>query len=313
MQAPKISNLVKVAATAIGLITISGQAASAFDLTPGTAFSLSLECLNDSVGLITGKNATDANGWQYAFDSNTDGMNGNYWVGAAPGKENPYNISGMAIKETATSVIIAINGNMKLGGEAEAGAAGGQIGYGDLFFNMSGKNFLPAMQSGDLFGIRFASANASGVQQLGVYSGVQAKTVTDIKEGYTVATYGGIAGGNNSYQGQVAYGGGTVGYGDLTTNYFTNNGQNNTFNLNEIASGTFVTGISFLSQGAITQELLATGYNSSKFTGSQTIAFQFNKPGVSVPEPATLSGLAFVGATLATGKLRKQNGKTQKA
>ena len=313
MKPPRISNLVKVAATAIGLISISGQAASAFDLKSGTALSLSFECLNDSVGLVTGANPTDANGWQYAFDSNRDGMNGNYWVGAAPGQRNPYDFSGLAIKETATSVIIAINSNMSLTGQAESGVTGGQIGYGDLFLNMSGKNFLPAMQSGDLFGIRFASANASGVQQLGVYSGVQAKTVTDIKDGYTVATYGGIAGGYNSYESQVARGGGTVGYGDLTTNYFTNNGQNNTFNLNEIASGTYRGGITFLAQGTVTQELLATGYNASKFNGSQTIAFKFDKSAVAVPEPATLGGLAFVGATLVASKLRKQNGKTQKA
>lgn len=309
MKTTKISNLFKVAATAIGIISISGQAASAFDLKSGTALSLSFECLNDSVGLITGANATDANGWQYAFDSNRDGMNGNYWVGSAPGQTNPYDFSGLAIKETATSVIVAINSNMLLTGQAESRAVGGQVGYGDLFLNMSGKNFLPAMQSGDLFGIRFASANASGVQQLGVYSGVQAKTVTDIKDGYTVQTYGGLAGGNNSYQGQVAQGRGTVGYGDLTSSYFTNNGQNNTFNLNEIASGTYRGGITFLAQGAMTQELLNTGYNASKFGGTQTIAFKFDKSVVSVPEPATLGGLALIGATLTASKLRKQSAK----
>lgn len=313
MKTPKFSNLLKVAATAIGIISVTGQAASAFDLKGGTAWSLSLECLNDSVGLVTGAHAVDANGWQYAFDSNTDGMNGNYWVGSAPGQRNPYDLSGLAIKETATSVIIAINANMPLTGQAEAGVTGGQVGYGDLFLNMSGKNFLPAMQSGDLFGIRFASANASGVQQLGLYSGVQAKTVTEIKDGYTVQTYGGLTGGNNSYEGQVAQGGGTVGYGDLTSSYFTNNGQNKTFNLNEIASGTYRGGISFLAQGAVTQDLLATGYNAGKFNGTQTIAFKFDKSAVSIPEPGTLAGLALVGMTLAASKLRKHNAKSQAA
>lgn len=164
------------------------------------------------------------------------------------------------------------------------------------------------MNSGDLYGIRFASANASGVQQLGVYSGVQAKTVTDIKEGYTVQTYGGLAGGSNSYESQVKTGGGTVGYGDLTSAYFTNNGQNNSFNLNEIASGNYLTGISFLSQGAITQQLLSTGYDSSKFQGTQTIAFQFSKSAISqaVPESSTAAGLTIFGLAFAGSQIRKK-------
>ncbi|MGA9378964.1 MAG: PEP-CTERM sorting domain-containing protein [Phormidium sp.] len=311
------STLLKTLVATISIISVTGQAASAFDLKPGTALSLSFECLNDTEGLVTGKNAKDANGWQYAFDSNKDGMNGNYWVGSAPGKTNPYDFSGMAFKETATSVIIAINSNMLLTGQAESGVTGGQIGYGDLFLNMSGKNFLPAMQSGDLFGIHFASANASGVSQLGVYSAVQAKTVTNIKDGYTVQTYGGLAGGNNSYESQVKQGGGTVGYGDLTSSYFTNNGQNKTFNLNEIASGTYLGGINFLAQGAVTQQLLGTGYNATKFKGTQTIAFEFNKsvftPAASVPEPTTLGGLALIGVTLTASKLRKKNAKCQEA
>lgn len=306
MKLKKISSLLKVAITTVGILSVA-QGAYAGSLT-GSAFSISLECLNDSTGLLLGSNPTDANGWQYAFDSNKDGMNGNYWVGAAAGQVNPYDISGMAVKETADSVIIAINGNMKLTGEAEAGAAGGQIGYGDLFFNMSGKTFLNAMNSGDLYGIRFASANASGVQQLGVYSGVQAKTVTDIKEGYTQA-YGGLAGGYNSYESQVQRGSGTVGYGDLTSGYFTNNGQNNSFNLNEIASGKYLTGISFLSQGAITQELLNTGYNSSQFQGTQTIAFQFSKSAISqaVPESSTVAGLTIFGLAFAGSQIRKKH------
>ncbi|MBE9035163.1 XDD3 family exosortase-dependent surface protein [aff. Roholtiella sp. LEGE 12411] len=306
MKTHQLSNLLKIALSTVGILSIAGQGAYASDL-KGTAFSISLECLNDTTGLLLGTNPTDTSGWQYAFDSNTDGMNGNYWVGAAPGQKNPYDIYGMAIKETATSVILALNGNMKLTGESETGAAGGQIGYGDLFFNMSGKTFEDAMSSGNLFGIHFSSVNASGVQQLGVYSGVQAKTVTDIKEGYTVNTYGGLAGGKNSYEGQVKQGGGNVGYGDLTNSYFTNNGKNQTFNLNAIASGKYLTDISFLTQGAVTQQLLATGYDATKLKGSQTIAFQFNKSAISqsVSEPANLAGLTIFGLALAGSQVRK--------
>ncbi|QKQ74482.1 PEP-CTERM sorting domain-containing protein [Nostoc sp. TCL240-02] len=307
MKTQKLFNLLKVGIATFGIFFVAGQGAYASDL-KGTAFSISLECMNDTAGLLMGQNSTDANGWQYAFDSNTDGMNGNYWVGAAPGKVNPYDISGMAIKETATSVIVAINGNMKLTGEAEQGAAGGQIGYGDLFFNMAGKTFENAMSSGDLFGIHFSSVNASGVQQLGVYSGVQAKTVADSKEGYSVG-YGGLAGdGWISYETQVQQGGGVVGYGDLTSSYFTNNGKDKTFNLNVIDSGNYLNGISFLAQGDITQQLLTTGYDANKFNGTQTIAFEFKKSGIvqPTPEPASLAGLGIVGLALVGSKRRKK-------
>ncbi|MEH2181492.1 PEP-CTERM sorting domain-containing protein [Nostoc sp.] len=308
MKTQNLFNLLKVGITTFGIFFVASQGAYASDL-KGTAFSISLECMNDTTGLLMGKNSTDASGWQYAFDSNTDGMNGNYWVGAAPGKVNPYDISGMAIKETATSVIVAINGNMKLTGEAEQGAAGGQIGYGDLFFNIVGKTFENAMSSGDLFGIHFSSVNASGIQQLGVYSGVQAKTVADSKEGYSVG-YGGLAGdGWISYETQVKQGGGVVGYGDLTSSYFTNNGNDKTFNLNVIDSGKYLSGISFLAQGDVTQQLLATGYDANKFNGIQTIAFQFKKSAIvqSTPEPASLAGLGIVGIALAGSKRRKKS------
>ncbi|MEH2308929.1 XDD3 family exosortase-dependent surface protein [Nostoc sp.] len=308
MKTQNLFNLMKVGIATFGIFFVAGQGAYASDL-KGTAFSISLECMNDTTGLLMGQNSTDANGWQYAFDSNKDGMNGNYWVGAAPGSVNPYDISGMAIKETATSIIVAINGNMKLTGEAEQGATGGQIGYGDLFFNMAGKTFENAMSGGDLFGIHFSSVNASGVQQLGVYSSVQAKTVTNIKEGYTVG-YGGLAGdGWISYETQVKQGGGVVGYGDLTSSYFTNNGKDKTFNLNVIDSGNYLNGISFLAQGNVTQQLLTTGYDANKFNGTQTIAFEFKKSGIvqSTPEPASLAGLGMVGLALAGSKLRKKS------
>ncbi|MEH2252583.1 PEP-CTERM sorting domain-containing protein [Nostoc sp.] len=308
MKTQSLFNLLKIGITTFGIFFVAGQGAYASDL-KGTAFSISLECMNDTTGLFMGQTPTDASGWQYALDSNKDGMNGNYWVGAASGKVNPYDISGMAIKETATSVIVAINGNMKLTGEAEAGATGGQIGYGDLFFNMAGKTFEDAMSGGDLFGIHFSSVNASGVQQLGVYSGVQAKTVADSKEGYSVG-YGGLAGdGWISYETQVKQGGGVVGYGDLTSSYFTNNGKDKTFNLNVINSGNYLNEISFLAKGDVTQQLLTTGYDANKFNGTQTIAFEFKKSTIlkSTPEPASLAGLGIVGLALAGSKRRKRS------
>lgn len=309
MKSSKLSNLFKIAATAIGVLSATGQAAHAFDLAPGTSFSQTFECWNDSIGLVTGKNPTDANGWQYAIDSNTDGANGRYGIGSAPGQTNPFDFSGIAIKQTATSVIVAINSNMPLAGSLDDGHL---IGYSDLFFTMPGENFAQAMQSGNLYGIHFASANHSGVQQLGVYSNVQAKTVTDLVDGYT-SSYGGIT----RYENDVKSLRGTPSHGDLTSSYFTNNGQNQKFDLNAIKSGTYFRDISFLAQGTVTQDLLATGYDTTKFKGTQTIAFQFNKsavtPTASVPEPSTLVALGSIGLALAASKSRKQTANANKA
>jgi hypothetical protein len=319
----------------LGFFALTGQA-QAGQLTTGTTFSVSLECLNDSVGLSVGSTGSnhvnDSNtGWQYSIDSQTDGMNGNYGVGSAAGTVNPYDIKGIAVKETATSIIVALNANMPLVGNAESGAQGGQIGWGDLFFNFKGETFDQAQAAGDLFGIRFSQYNASTVST-GLYSGVTAQTLTNVKEGYTVGTYGGINGGSNSYQSQVAHGygtagPGTVGYGDLNTNYFTNNGQDNTFNLNSIKLGTFLSAISFLSTGSLTQSLLNTGYNSSLFNGTNTIAFQFDKSALTsnaaaaaasnnptsspetVPEPTTIGGMLLGGWLLKM----KRNRKTMKS
>ena len=297
IRSSKGSNLLKSVAVAAGIISIT-ESANAASLTRGTTFSTFLECFNDGVGLVVGQNST-INGWQYAFDSNADGVNGMWGIGAAAGKRNPYDIFGMAVKETADSVIVVLNGNMPLTGNPEASVASGQIGWGDLFFNLSDQDFASAMNSGDLFGIRFSDVNASGVTRLGVYGGVQAKSVTDIKNGYTIA-----AGGISGYENSVTRLGGTVGYGDLSRSYL--GAKDGKFNLNAIASGNFLTDITFLATGDVTPQLLATGYDTTKLAGAHTIAFKFNKSALSattsVPEPSIAIGLAAIGLAIACCK-----------
>ncbi|GET38716.1 XDD3 family exosortase-dependent surface protein [Microseira wollei] len=297
IRSGKVLNLLKSVAVAAGIICITGSA-NAASLTRGTTFNTFLECFNDGVGLVIGENST-INGWQYAFDSNSDGVNGMWGIGAAAGQRNPYDIFGMAVKETADSIIVVLKGNMPLTGSPEASVASGQIGWGDLFFNLSGQDFASAMNSGDLFGIRFSDVNASGVSRLGVYGGVQAKTVTDIKNGYTIAA-GGILG----YENSVTRLGGTVGYGDLSRSYLgTKDGK---FNLNAIASGNFLTDITFLAKGDVTPQLLATGYDTKNLAGAHTIAFKFNKSALSgatsIPEPASIISLAAIGLAIACCK-----------
>lgn len=298
MSSGKVSNLLKSVAISAGIISVTGSA-NAASLTPGTTFSTFLECFNDGVGLVIGQNS-NINGWQYVFDSNSDGVNGIWGIGAAFGRRNPYDIFGIAVKETTDSVIVVLNGNMPLTGNPEADVASGQIGWGDLFFNLSGENFVSAMNRGNLFGIRFSDVNASGVSRLGVYGGVEAKTVTDIKNGFTIA-----AGGLSGYENAVTRLGGTVGYGDLSRSYLA--AKDPRFNLNAIAKGNFLTDITFLAQSDVTPQLLATGYNAGNFAGAHTIAFKFNQSALSttasVPEPASIISLAAIGLAIACSQV----------
>ncbi len=328
----------------LSLLALTGQAQAGV-LSTGTTFSVSLECDNDNVGLnVNGTDAyhtTDSNtGWQYATNNTNNGADGSYGFGG-PNGVNPYQIRGIGVLETATSIIVALNANMPLTGYADAdapGVTGGQIGWGDLFFNFQGQTFDQAEAAGNLFGVRFASANADNAQNgnnpnlgVGLYSDVTTQSLTGQKDGYTTA-YGGITRYENDVKGWAGTGSsnsslnpdGTVNFGDLSDTYYNNNGQDNTFSQNGISTGTFLSTISFLSTGSLTQALLNTGYNSSLFTGTNTIAFEFDKstlPGgqsvaaptdtenpvsnSAVPEPTTIAGMFLGGLFLKMKRDRK--------
>ncbi len=105
------------------------------------------------------------NGWNYSIDAVGDGS-------PSSAATSIYDIKGIAIREYGDNIVVAINANTPLAGVADSSALGGSIGWGDLFFNFTGGNFRSASNSSSLFGVRFAAANNSGVNQLGVYTGV---------------------------------------------------------------------------------------------------------------------------------------------
>lgn len=277
-----------------------------------------------SVCLIsaTGQQATAGqlhNGWNYGIDSFNDGSGG-----------ASYEIKGMAVKETTDSVFVAITGGMPLAGVANSGAADGNIGWGDMFFNLSGKNFQTASNQSSLFGIRFAGTNDSGAATTGVYKNVQAKSVTGDNHGYgSLKQYYDYGWNQPNTQGtdlptaQAAY------------NYFypaavaSNPTTGNTPILNVIGSGTKLGDITMLASNALSAAGLDFGHFGA--TGTQTIGFQFSRSligsgdyianlfiecgndGVAlsgnlkdVPEPSSMAGLALVGLTAAGSVLRKR-------
>jgi len=278
--------------TACGLFLATTESAqgATLALNGGTVTNVFTECINDGTALEVGKNIVDNSGWQYAVDSPNDGVHGSQIGG------NVYEIYGLALKETPDSIIVSINGNLPLTGTQSIGAIDGNIAWGDLFFNFSDKDFTTASNQGSLFAVRFAGTNDSPVPQIGLYSNVTPISTTGINSGFSSL---------ERYNDRVRSHGGNPSLGDLPadTSYF-----DQTQSLNAIGSGQFLTGINYLSHS----DLLQAGYDFSKFGGSQTIAFKFDKSGIcdrgyckSVPEPSGAIGLVAVGLMFGAAQLRK--------
>ncbi|MDX2097035.1 MAG: PEP-CTERM sorting domain-containing protein [Leptolyngbyaceae cyanobacterium bins.59] len=253
------------------------------------------------------------NGWNYSIDAANDGSGG-----------AKYEIKGLAIKEQGNSVYVALTGGNPITGVAESSAADGNIGWGDLFFNFTGKSFKAASDSKSLFGIRFAATNDSPIVGTGVFRNVQATSVTSTNSGYS------------SLQQYYDYGYGRANtMGDIKTkqeafNYFTNGTI-----LNAIVQGEKVGEMTTLT----TTALGALGLDFGQDVGTQTFGFSFDKSlfnvngqsqfdtgsyiasvflecgndGIAikdVPEPSALGGLALVGVGVMVRARRKRSVET---
>ncbi|HIK11764.1 MAG TPA: hypothetical protein IGS52_16130 [Oscillatoriaceae cyanobacterium M33_DOE_052] len=309
-----IKTIIGASAATLGFITLNGPAAMAGSLANGTAFTLFLECLNDGVGLVVNNSKVDQFGWQYALDNNKDGTGVNR-------DDRNYEIYGVGLRETANEIWFTVNANMPLWGNTYSGAADGNVGWGDLFVDLGGTNFASASNAGSLFGVRFAGTNDSGVNQVGVYSGVKSTSVASSNAGYSSLS---------SHDSHATNWGGAPSLGDLDgTGYYGSN-----LNQTSIGSGNYEGGISYLSSS----DLAGAGYNGGQFGGQQTIGFKFLKslilgepvaqtpaepetpagdlgtvPGSGsgadaqqVPEPVSMGLLGVIGFGWAKRKFRKQ-------
>lgn len=250
-------------------------------------------------------------GWNYAIDSFNDGTNA-YTVGA----NSEYEFYGMAVQEDADNLYVAFNANLGLDGAAYSGAADRHIGWGDLFLNFSGNDFLTAQGNGDLFGIRFAENSDSNVG-LGLYSGVTATSVAQANAGYKNL---------NSHKNKVeSKFGGTATLADLAQSdpYFQQTGDWTV--LNSINSGTKIGDVNII------EDVSGLGLDFGNFgaTGNQTFAISVAKSLLpegdfiasifaecandgmvlegnmaSVPEPTATIGLAVFGMTFLASKRR---------
>lgn len=195
-------------------------------------------------------------GWQYSIDAFND---------STPFKRNGsglFEIYGTAHKIVGRTMVFAINSNVNLEtGVAWNDAADKRVDFADLILNFTGQRLDEA--NGDLFGVRFARNNDSGVSELGLYKDVTAVAVASTNAGY--ASLG-------AYNKAVLAKGVTPQIGDLLYNdpYFNTKKQT----ITSIQSGTKIGEINLLDSGnSLLDDLDFAGLG---MTGSNTIAFTFN-------------------------------------
>ena len=109
--------------------------------------------------------------WDYAIDSSGDSI---YY--SATGN-TPYEIYGLAVKETSDKVYFAVNTNLPTSGKIDRNATDGQVNWGDLILNFNNSSLNAASKNSNLVGIRFAADNEAGVSGTGLFNQVRVKSV----------------------------------------------------------------------------------------------------------------------------------------
>jgi hypothetical protein len=248
------------------------------------------------------------NGWNYSIDSSRDGTEG-----GTIGQNSKFEFYGMAFKQMGSKVYFAFNSNLSKDGYVDRGAAGGNISYGDLMIDFTGKGNL-TKANGNLYGVDFVNSNDSLGQQ-GLYSNVTAKSVTTVNAGY---------GTTNSHTSTVNNRlGGSASYGEMAANTSYIDGDKAALNI--IDKGTRTGGITHISDFSG----LGLDFGHFNATGTQTFGFSIDKSllpkgsfvaslfaecgndgmiltGETVPEPSALVGLAAVGVMAGAHQLRKR-------
>jgi len=261
------------------------------------------------------------NGWNYGIDAFNDGSGG-----------SNYEIKGMAIKDTADSVFVALTGGTPLEGISDNRAMGKSIGWGDLFLNFSGKNFSTALADGDIYGVRFAAESDSDLET-GVYQvdslaaiGKQNRGYNNLKKYYNKFPHATL--GTDLPTPTDTY---TYLYG---SDVASNPTENNTPLLNMIDSGTRQGGIELLDFTQLTGEGLDFTGVDGGMLGPETFGFRFDRSLLGdsegdfiahlflecgndsvalagsfwqkTPEPSGLAGLAVMGGLAAAGLKQRQ-------
>ncbi|NJL02440.1 MAG: hypothetical protein HC910_18475 [Spirulinaceae cyanobacterium SM2_1_0] len=247
-------------------------------LTGTLASALGVACL--AVPLST-EASVYRDGWYYSIDPSHDSVAFNFETNELDIGNSIYEIYGMAMKENPETgeIWVAINSNLPLTGRNvptvvnDFPVPDGNIGWGDLWFDFSGTgNFEEAFAADQMYGVRFADTNDSGVSA-GVYQAVQGTSVASTNAGYwNLRSYNDQifdARGLNSWMGDKRW---NDPYYDPYTDYTTADGQMP----NVIESGQRIGDVTIRTE----EELAAQGFSTDLFfqTAADMIAFSFAKP-----------------------------------
>lgn len=275
-----------------------------------TACQVAIAATVAIVAIAPSAKAEDYQGWDYANSSFKNGVYGRSIGG------NAFEMYSLAVKDLGDRMVVAVNSNLNQNGGVD------NIAYGDMLFNFGTKGLKGASDESSLFGIKFQTLNSdSGVTQMGVYSGVKAKSVAVQNTGFS--NFDQRAGYMPNYTQTSATE--LNNWGDLQTTdaYFDGMRSGSNVILNSIESGTRVGDVSLMNGSQLSNLGLDFGHFGA--AGTQTFGFTFMKPkgfegsymstllaecandgialagsaGKSVPEPLALAGLAIVGGALA--------------
>ncbi len=269
--------------------------------------------------ILTGAQVAEAGqlhqGWNYSIDAVGDGSGG-----------STFDIKGIAIKETADDIYVAISANFPLAGISDSRATNHNVGWGDLFFDFKSGTFNNANANSSLFAVNFTTGTDSAAAQTGVYGSVTAKSAGLQNAGYSTLKNYYKAG----YDKENTFGTDFATKESIYQYYAGNNSGENTLINNVMSSGTRLGDINFVNE----QAAAAAGLDFANFNavGQEQIAFKFDRhllpthsfiahlflecanDGVAisgdfakdVPEPGAIAGLALFGLLAARTRRRSQ-------